>query len=380
MTTTVDAPLASPAARRERDAIVDVCARAEDGDFLGEVSRRLNEIVPFDASVWSAVDPVTSLAVSPARVENFPGDRYCAAYWEREFLAEDFLRFSDIAVAERPVGTLHEATGGRPRRSGRHVLLNEGLGIDDELRAACRVGRTPWGVLALYRHEGRPTFSRAEQNVVADLSTAIAHAFRRNALIRPSFRQAGPEAPGLLIFDGTGVLESMNDAAECWLHELPPTLLGSGVAALGATTELLSVVHRARAVGAGLESGTARARVLGRSGRWLVIHGSAMRDADGNDDRVTVVIEAAKGSEVAPIIVEAYGLTPREREITEALARGASTAEIARALYLSPHTVRDYLKAVFEKVGVSSRGELVAKLFAEHYLPLIGEDLTEASL
>jgi DNA-binding CsgD family transcriptional regulator len=29
--------------------------------------------------------------------------------------------------------------------------------------------------------------------------------------------------------------------------------------------------------------------------------------------------------------------------------------------------VRDYVKTVFEKLGVSSRGELVARLFAEHY-------------
>jgi hypothetical protein len=37
-------------------------------------------------------------------------------------------------------------------------------------------------------------------------------------------------------------------------------------------------------------------------------------------------------------------------------------------LCLSPHTVPDYVKSTFEKVGVSSRGELVARLFAEHYV------------
>jgi DNA-binding CsgD family transcriptional regulator len=55
------------------------------------------------------------------------------------------------------------------------------------------------------------------------------------------------------------------------------------------------------------------------------------------------------------------------------VARGHTTAEIATRLRLSAHTVRDHLKAIFTKVDVSSRGELVAKLFGEHAGPLLYE-------
>ena len=54
-------------------------------------------------------------------------------------------------------------------------------------------------------------------------------------------------------------------------------------------------------------------------------------------------------------------------DVTRALARGLTTNEIARELHLSRYTVQDHLKAVYEKTGVSSRGELVAKMFADHY-------------
>ena len=53
--------------------------------------------------------------------------------------------------------------------------------------------------------------------------------------------------------------------------------------------------------------------------------------------------------------------------MTRALARGLSTHEIARELHLSRYTVQDHLKSVYEKTRVSSRGELVAKMFADHY-------------
>jgi DNA-binding NarL/FixJ family response regulator len=98
-----------------------------------------------------------------------------------------------------------------------------------------------------------------------------------------------------------------------------------------------------------------------------LIHASGLHNADGSPADVAVVIEPAKASEVATLIVEAYELTPREVDVTRALARGLSTNEIARELHLSRYTVQDHLKSVYEKTRVSSRGELVAKVFADHY-------------
>ncbi|GII94072.1 hypothetical protein Ssi02_43030 [Sinosporangium siamense] len=64
------------------------------------------------------------------------------------------------------------------------------------------------------------------------------------------------------------------------------------------------------------------------------------------------------------MVAQAYGLTARELEVAHLVARGLPTGEIAAELFVSPHTVRDHLKAAFRKTDVSVRGELVARLFA----------------
>jgi DNA-binding CsgD family transcriptional regulator len=58
----------------------------------------------------------------------------------------------------------------------------------------------------------------------------------------------------------------------------------------------------------------------------------------------------------------AYGLTAREREICNEVSNGHSTSDIAGRLFISRNTVQDHLKSIFGKVGVRSRGELVARL------------------
>jgi DNA-binding CsgD family transcriptional regulator len=52
-------------------------------------------------------------------------------------------------------------------------------------------------------------------------------------------------------------------------------------------------------------------------------------------------------------------LSARERQVIQHLAGGMSNREIAVALDLSPHTVKNYLFRIFDKLGVSSRTELL---------------------
>ena len=59
----------------------------------------------------------------------------------------------------------------------------------------------------------------------------------------------------------------------------------------------------------------------------------------------------------------------RQGELTQLVLRGLSTAEVSRRLHITPNTVRDHFKAIFDKVGVRSRRELVGQVFAQHYQP-----------
>jgi DNA-binding NarL/FixJ family response regulator len=81
----------------------------------------------------------------------------------------------------------------------------------------------------------------------------------------------------------------------------------------------------------------------------------------GNCAELSEVVEAF--SQLAPMrVVNADGmrlLTKREEEVVRLVAEGMQNREIAKELKLSEHTIKNYLFHIFEKLGVSSRVELV---------------------
>jgi DNA-binding NarL/FixJ family response regulator len=54
-----------------------------------------------------------------------------------------------------------------------------------------------------------------------------------------------------------------------------------------------------------------------------------------------------------------HGLSRREREVLALIATGATNAEIADRLYLSPHTVKEHTSALYRKLGVRNRAQAV---------------------
>lgn len=62
-----------------------------------------------------------------------------------------------------------------------------------------------------------------------------------------------------------------------------------------------------------------------------------------------------------PAAVASLGLTPREVEVLGLLAAGQANKEIARALGVSPNTVKTHLARLYEKLGVTSRTAAIAQ-------------------
>jgi DNA-binding CsgD family transcriptional regulator len=331
--------------------------------FATMASEAVRRAIPFQRSCWHTVDPGTVLFTG-----SLNHNIGCSGSWlaEHEYVIEDVNKWWFLARSGRRAGATSLATHGDLSRSARH-RSHVSFGIGDELRASLVVDGTYWGAAGFLRDMGEPWFTDDDVRLISLLSQPLGEGFRRSLLVTSVVTdEASDDAPGVVVFDEHGHPESISPAAERWVQEMidipPPST--------PAESKMVRIVAaRARSLAAGQDplQLAARSRVQTRSGRWLLLYGTQL--SGGADGRTAVIIQPAAAHEVAPLVALAYGLSDRERQVTRLCIEGRPTKQIAQALNLSPYTVQDHLKAIFEKTGVRTRGELVGRVFLEHYVP-----------
>jgi len=283
--------------------------------------------------------------------------------------ADDVNKVADVARSPTGLSTLHEVTGGDPSATARWQANIE-YGGDQELIAALRTPNgVTWGALGLYRETGAELFDDSEQRFLREAAPHLAFGARRSLLVGEATDPESPQSPGLLVLTEDWKVESATSGAEQWLDELPDGNIHGG----RLPSAVLTVAARALRTGRnGDPAEVAMARVLTRSGTWVVLHGAALQS--GTDRRVAVIVEPAHPARITSLLMSAYGLTDRERDVTRLVLQGCSTSEIAADMVVSPHTVQQHLKSVFDKTQVRSRRDLVGKVFFSHYEPRLRDN------
>jgi DNA-binding CsgD family transcriptional regulator len=329
-------------------------------EYARAALRVLRRAVAFDvaAAVW--FDPTAALPVDKW-IDDSMIDAAGLHLAEIELDAADIDKFRELAASGRRAARLSEAADGKPDGGRGHREPPRPRGVGDELWAVDFGDSGLRGGIVLYRRQGAPHFTARDVNVFTSLKGECAEV-QRVRLEQDLSADGGDSDRGLLVLDDDDGIEMADAAAAAWVDEL-------GATGRRLPLVVTAVAERARAIESGRTDAAAPAtvRARARSGRWVLVRGSALGNG-GGAPRIAVTLEPARAPELAEVITDVYGLTARERRVTDLVGRGLPNAAIAAQLYLSTYTVQDHLKAIFEKLDVSSRGQLVARLFVDHSL------------
>lgn len=345
-----------------KQELIRLCHTGYDSHTLrSELLKHLRKIVPFDIAYFSTMDPASQLVTNAVIVEE-PPSWMMPVFVENEFLQNDFNKFSDMIRTRQTVGVLGEATKHHPYQSPRYLNMMVPMAMEDELRAVFVTEGICWGTLCLHRQQSSTGYTAADADFLAQLAPHVADGLRKALLLTGVPQGITPDGPGVILLAEDLSVIASNTSADQWLaalaemekapdHTLP--LCVRSVVAILKAIESNKATHS-----------LPKLRLQMRQGHWLTIYASRLNSLD-HKGHITVIFDVAKPTEIAPLIMQAYLLTKREGEVTQCVLRGWSTAEIAARLHITPNTVQDHLKAIFEKVNVDSRGELAAHIYLQ---------------
>jgi DNA-binding CsgD family transcriptional regulator len=357
---------------------VDVVARAglDLETFLEEAVESVGRAVPWVGACLATHDPGTHLLTSARKYGAIRDQsQHDHEFGLLEYGTVEPTTFLELARAEFPAAGVHLVHEGDIARSARmSSFMVPHFGFSDEARLIFRDRDQAWGAMALFRGSDEQPFDAADIEFLASLSAQFARGVRTGLLSRLADAPPpiDPTGPAVLIVGSDNEIVQMSMGAEARIADL----LGGSVGG-DPLAPVSSLVGAARRYARGELPGPPRARIRGTSGLWLVLHASPLTTLADRDGDVVVTIEEARPPEIVALVVAAFGLTSRERDVTQLVLQGVDTKEIAATLHVSSYTVQDHLKSVFDKADVRSRRELIARVYFDQYVPRMGTDLSQ---
>jgi LuxR family maltose regulon positive regulatory protein len=257
-----------------------------------------------------------------------------------------------LAAARRPYELLEGEPDGPRRRSVQTVLLTH------EIRLAALLGQT---AVVRQRLEELAQVPQHDVGAPAQVQAALLPAYLADAMGQTAqaiaLRRAALASEGLPSRLGLGVETRLRLAAALLRSESEAAAAECLRPALQATddaTELAPVLLAGPAVLQALAQADWRARLSaaeqGRLKQWAQRAQQLRRVAPPEPTRVATL----------PL------LSAREAEVLQHMAAGDSNKLIARALDLSPHTVKRHVANILDKIGVQTRGQAAAWLRSRH--------------
>ena len=289
-------------------------------DFAHGADETLRRAIGYDIAIWGAIDPLTLMFTHCVPVWSGDGGGDDGGFdaaremrlFELEFHTEEPNVYPLLAGQTSPVGALRQLVPHPAGKVRRYDELLAPFGIFDELRLVLRDGTTSWGVVTMYRMEGRPAFDRDSLALAAPASSVLARGYR-NSLLRAALDSPFlVEPPGLLSISADGDLVATSAAAEALLDGL-------------AQDQVRVVLRQLQAAVAG--DGNVSATTVGDAGP-VSFQLTSMKGTDGG---FGVIVERPRPNQLAELIMRALQLTDRERTITGWVAAGRTTGQVAAA-------------------------------------------------
>ncbi|MEU4116060.1 helix-turn-helix transcriptional regulator [Kitasatospora sp. NPDC028055] len=315
----------------------------------------LRRVIGFDAYVWLATDPETSVGSAPL------ADVPCLPELPRLIRLKYCTTVNRWTGLSAPVASLHQATGGDLERSLMWRDLLRHYQVTDIASSVFRDRFGCWGFLDLWRLQDAPAFTTAELDFLHSVTAPLTAALRRSQAATFTTEHAGappPAGPAIMLLSPELQVRATTPPTQHYLRQLiPPDSPGRAPIPAGAYNVGAQLLAREAAV----DANPARARVHLGSGHWLTLRAARMDSGAPVPERdIAVTIETTAPSERLTLFARSYGLSTRETELLAHLRTGANTREVARLMFLSENTVQDHLKSVFAKTGSRTRQTLLA--------------------